>query len=44
MNMLMSIFQFLRLEFTSPDACYTFLLGDEGKCQRCSTKLACVSS
>ena len=32
--------QFLRLEFSVPDSCFTFLLRDKAKCRECLTRLS----
>ena len=34
-------YQFLRMEFRLPGACYSFLMRDEDKCTICSSTLAC---
>lgn len=34
-------YQFLRVEFKSKGACYTFLMRDDKKCKLCSTELSC---
>ena len=34
-------YQFLRVEFRSSGACYTFLLRDANRCKLCSTQLSC---
>ena len=33
-------YQFLRVEFKSAGACYTFLMRDDRKCKLCSTELS----
>ena len=35
-------YQFLRMEFSTSGACYSFLMRSEDKCTKCSTKLACA--
>lgn len=35
--------QFLRLEFSIPEACFTFLLRDKEKCRTCLSKLSSKS-
>ena len=32
--------QFLRLEFSVPESCFTFLLRDKNKCRECLTRLS----
>ena len=34
-------YQYLRMEFRLPGACYSFLMRDEDKCTACSSTLAC---
>ena len=34
-------YQYLRVEFCLPGACYSFLMRDEEKCTTCSSRLAC---
>ena len=34
-------YQYLRMEFRLPGACYSFLMRDEDKCTICSSTLAC---
>ena len=35
-----SFYQYVRLEFDSAGACFTFLIKDENKCQKCLTRLS----